>query len=338
MAGRPHGEDARMNLYPHNVVLVTGGTGTFGYAVVERLLKTEVGEIRVFSRDEKKQEDMRLALKDPRVKYIIGDVRDYQSVYEAMTGNLTVDFVFHAAALKQVPSCEFHPLEAFKTNVLGAENVMRAAIAAGVQKCVLLSTDKAVYPANAMGMSKAMMEKIMVARSRNAGNTVLCATRYGNVVGSRGSVVPLFVEQLRKGESLTITDPGMTRFLMTAEESVDLVFYAFEHGRPGDIFVQKAPACRVIALADSLLELFDQDISGVKIIGVRPGEKAHELLVSPEEMGRAEDLGTHYRIPADAGGIVPLREGYSSATTAQLSGDDLDRFLRRVSCVREALV
>ncbi|MDE2096986.1 MAG: SDR family NAD(P)-dependent oxidoreductase [Patescibacteria group bacterium] len=323
-----------MFLSAHTVVLITGGTGTFGHAVVERLLKTEVGEIRVFSRDEKKQEDMRQTLKDPRIKYYIGDVRDYQSVWEAMT---EVSYVFHAAALKQVPSCEFHPLEAFKTNVLGAENVMRAAIAAGIRRCVLLSTDKAVYPANAMGMSKAMMEKIMVARSRNAGNTVLCATRYGNVVGSRGSVVPLFVEQLRKGESLTITDPGMTRFLMTAEESVDLVFYAFEHGRPGDIFVQKAPACRVIALADSLLELFDQDISGVKIIGVRPGEKAHELLVSPEEMGRAEDLGAYYRISVDTGGVVPPPYGYSSDLTTQLDRKDLTRFLRRVPCVREAL-
>ncbi|HEV2178319.1 MAG TPA: SDR family NAD(P)-dependent oxidoreductase [Stellaceae bacterium] len=326
-----------MQLNAHNVVLVTGGTGTFGHAVVERLLKTEVGEIRVFSRDEKKQEDMRLALKDPRVKYIIGDVRDYQSVYEAMeVGIFGVDYVFHAAALKQVPSCEFHPLEAFKTNVLGAENVMRAAIEKDVRKCVLLSTDKAVYPANAMGMSKAMMEKIMVARSRKAGNTVLCATRYGNVVGSRGSVVPLFVEQLRKGEPLTVTEGLMTRFVMTAEESVDLVLYAFEHGRPGDIFVKKAPACDVDDLVTALAGIFQCDPI-VHTIGTRPGEKSCEFLVSPEEMGRAEDLGRYYRIPADAGGIVPLKEGYSSDMTRAMGEMELIHLLKQIPCVKEAL-
>lgn len=303
-------------------VLVTGGTGTFGYAVVKRLLAmTDVREIRVFSRDEKKQEDMRLELSakgDTRVKYVIGDVRDYQAVAEAMVG---ADYVFHAAALKQVPSCESYPLETFKTNVLGAENVMRAAVATAVRRCVLLSTDKAVYPANAMGLSKAMMEKLMVARSKASRYTVFCATRYGNVMGSRGSVIPLFVEQLRRGEPLTVTDPRMTRFLMSAEDSVDLVLHAFEHGQPGDIFVQKAPACSVERLVWAL------GGKKVRLVGSRPGEKAYELLVSPEEMSRIVDLGKYYRIPRDTGGTVIRCEGYTSDNTEQLGGEELRQLL-----------
>ena len=284
-------------MFDDKVLMITGGTGSFGHTVLKRFLSTDVREIRVFSRDEKKQEDMRIALADDKVKFYIGDVRDYDSIAQAMIG---VDYVFHAAALKQVPSCEFYPMEAVKTNVLGTENVLNAAIAAGVQRVVVLSTDKAVYPINAMGISKAMAEKLVVAKSRinvKAG-PVICATRYGNVMASRGSVIPLFVSQLKAGEPLTVTDPNMTRFLMSLEDSVDLVLYAFEHAQQGDIFVQKAAASTVADLAVALKELVGGD-SPVKVIGTRHGEKLYESLISREEMAKAEDMGRYFRIPAD---------------------------------------
>ena len=284
-------------MFENKILLITGGTGSFGNTVLKRFLSTAVREIRIFSRDEKKQEEMRIALNNDKLKFFIGDVRDYDSLYQAMKG---VDYVFHAAALKQVPSCEFYPLEALRTNVLGAENVMAAAIANNVQRVVVLSTDKAVYPINAMGLSKALMEKFMVAKARmqNEGETVLCATRYGNVMASRGSVIPLFITQLKEGKPLTITDPNMTRFLMSLEDSVDLVLHAYEHGAQGDIFIQKAPASTVGDLAQALKELFDRD-NPIQIIGTRHGEKLYESLVSREEMARAEDMLRYYRIPAD---------------------------------------
>ncbi len=277
--------------------MITGGTGSFGNVVLSRFLDTGVREIRIFSRDEKKQEDMRIALNNSKLKFYIGDVRNYESIHEAMHG---VDFVFHAAALKQVPSCEFYPMEAVRTNVLGAENVMNAAVACDVKRMVVLSTDKAVYPVNAMGISKAMMEKLMVAkaRMRGEGETVLSATRYGNVMASRGSVIPLFVQQICEGRPLTVTDPNMTRFLMSLADSVDLVLHAFEHGKQGDIFVQKSPASTVGDLAQALLELFGTS-NPVRIIGTRHGEKLYESLLSREEMARAGDMGRYYRIPAD---------------------------------------
>jgi UDP-N-acetylglucosamine 4,6-dehydratase len=281
----------------NKILMITGGTGSFGNVVLKRFLSTTVREIRIFSRDEKKQEEMRIALNNKKLKFFIGDVRDYDSLHQAMKG---VDYVFHAAALKQVPSCEFYPLEAVRTNVLGAENVMMAAIANNVKRVVMLSTDKAVYPINAMGLSKALMEKFMIAKARirNEGETVLCATRYGNVMASRGSVIPLFVSQLKEGKPLTITDPNMTRFLMSLEDSVDLVLHAYEHGAQGDIFIQKAPAATIADLAQALKELFDRD-SPIQIIGTRHGEKLYESLVSREEMARADDMLRYYRIPAD---------------------------------------
>jgi len=284
-------------MFNGSVLMITGGTGSFGKAVLERFLSTDVSEIRIFSRDEKKQEEMRIALNNDKLKFYIGDVRNYDSIHQAMKG---VDSVFHAAGLKQVPSCEFYPMEAVRTNVIGAENVMSAAIANGVRRMVVLSTDKAVYPINAMGLSKAMMEKLMVARARmqNEGETVFCATRYGNVIGSRGSVIPLFISQLKEGRPLTVTDPNMTRFVMSLEESVDLVVHAYEHGKQGDIFVQKAPASSVADLAQALRELFGAD-NPIQVIGTRHGEKLYETLVSREEMARAEDIGRYYRIPAD---------------------------------------
>jgi UDP-N-acetylglucosamine 4,6-dehydratase len=284
-------------MFAGKILMITGGTGSFGNAVLGRFLNTDVREIRIFSRDEKKQEDMRIALNNSKLKFYIGDVRNHESVHEAMQG---VDYVFHAAALKQVPSCEFYPMEAVRTNVLGAENVMNAAVARGVQRVIVLSTDKAVYPVNAMGISKAMMEKLMVAkaRMRREGETVLCATRYGNVMASRGSVIPLFVRQIREGNPLTVTDPTMTRFLMSLEDSVDLVLHAFEHGRQGDIFVQKAPASTVGDLAQALRELFASDVP-VRIIGTRHGEKLYESLLSREEMARATDMGRYFCVPAD---------------------------------------
>lgn len=284
-------------MFKGRVLLITGGTGTFGSAVLNRLFESNLSEVRVFSRDEKKQDDMRRTLKSDKVKFFIGDVRDYQSIAAAMHG---VDYVFHAAALKQVPSCEFFPMEAVKTNIIGTDNVLNAAIAFGVRKVICLSTDKAVYPINAMGVSKAMMERVMVARSRTVDpvKTTICGTRYGNVMASRGSVIPLFVEQIKKGQPLTVTDPKMTRFLMTIDEAVDLVLYAFEHAKQGDVFVQKAPACTIGDLAQALKELFNAD-NPVRIIGTRHGEKLYETLLTREEMAHAEDLGRYYRIPAD---------------------------------------
>lgn len=284
-------------MFNGKILLITGGTGSFGNTVLKRFLNTNVQEIRIFSRDEKKQEDMRIALSNDKIKFYIGDVREYRSTAEAMLG---VDYVFHAAALKQVPSCEFYPMEAVRTNILGTENVLNGAIASGVKRVVVLSTDKAVYPINAMGISKAMTEKLMVAKSRMipATGPVVCATRYGNVMASRGSVIPLFIEQLRAGDTLTVTDPQMTRFLMSLEDSVDLVLHAFDNGKQGDIFVQKAPASTVGDLAQALKELLGKD-NPIKIIGTRHGEKLYETLVSREEMAKAEDAGRYYRIPAD---------------------------------------
>jgi UDP-glucose 4-epimerase len=334
-------------MFKDKTLLITGGTGSFGNAVLQRFLHSDISEIRIFSRDEKKQEDMRIALNSDKLKFYIGDVRNYDSIHDALRG---IDYVFHAAALKQVPSCEFYPMEAVRTNVLGAENVMRAAIANEVKRCVVLSTDKAVYPINAMGISKAMMEKLMVAKSRlcDPGKTVLSATRYGNVMASRGSVIPLFLDQLQSGKPLTITDPSMTRFLMTLEESVDLVLYAFEHARPGDIFVQKAPASTVGDLAQAMKELLGLE-NEVKIIGTRHGEKLYESLLSREEMARAEDLGGYYRVPADSRDLnyakyfvegetdVSALDDYTSHNTERLDVEGVKETLMRLDIIREAV-
>jgi UDP-N-acetylglucosamine 4,6-dehydratase/5-epimerase len=284
-------------MFGSKTLMITGGTGSFGNTVLDRFLKTDVHQIVIFSRDEKKQEDMRIALRDPKVRFVIGDVRDHDSVSRAMRD---VDFVFHAAALKQVPSCEFFPMEAVRTNVIGTENVLNAAVANGVRRVVLLSTDKAVYPINAMGISKAMAEKVLVAKARSApeGWPVMCATRYGNVMASRGSVIPLFIDMIKAGQPLTVTDPKMTRFLMSLEDSVDLVLHAFAHGEQGDIFVQKAPAATIEDLAKALMRLFGREVP-TRIIGTRHGEKLYETLVSREEMAKVNDLGRYYRIPAD---------------------------------------
>lgn len=334
-------------MFSGKTLMITGGTGSFGNAVLTRFLDTAVKEIRIFSRDEKKQEDMRIALANDKVKFYIGDVRDSDSLAQAMTG---VDYVFHAAALKQVPSCEFYPMEAVRTNVQGTENVLNAAIARGVSRVVVLSTDKAVYPINAMGISKAMAEKLMVAKSRTipAGGTVVCATRYGNVMASRGSVIPLFVDQLRAGEPLTLTDPSMTRFLMSLEDSVDLVLHAFEHAQQGDIFIQKAPASTVRDLAQALKELLGRD-NPVKIIGTRHGEKLYESLVSREEMAKAEDMGRYYRIPADNRDLnykkyfvegeqrISELDDYTSHNTERLDVDGVKNVLRPLDYIREVL-
>ena len=284
-------------MFKDKVLLITGGTGSFGNAVLNRFLETDIKEIRIFSRDEKKQEDMRIKYKNDKIKFYIGDVRDYRSIDDAMDG---VDFIFHAAALKQVPSCEFYPVQAVKTNILGTENVLEAAINHNVKKVIVLSTDKAAYPINAMGMSKALMEKVAVAKGRDLkeGQTVICRTRYGNVMASRGSVIPLFCEQIKEGKPLTITNPDMTRFMMTLEDAVDLVIYAFEHGEQGDLFVQKAPAATIDTLARAIKELKHSDVS-INCIGTRHGEKLYEVLVTKEEMVNAIDMGDYYRIPAD---------------------------------------
>ena len=282
--------------FDDRTLLITGGTGSFGNAVLRRFLHSGLAEIRILSRDEKKQDDMRRKYNNPKLKFYIGDVRDYQSVMNAVRG---VDFIYHAAALKQVPSCEFHPLEAVKTNVLGTENVLEAAINCGVKRVVCLSTDKAVYPINAMGISKAMMEKVVVAKSRSSSQTVICATRYGNVMASRGSVIPLFIQQVRAGQPITLTDPSMTRFMMTLDDAVDLVLYAFEHASPGDIFVQKAPAATIDTLARALTGLLGAPAHPINIIGTRHGEKLFEGLLSREEMVAAQDLGGYYRVPPD---------------------------------------
>jgi len=283
-------------MFKNKILLITGGTGSFGKAVLNKFIKNKTfKEIRIFSRDEKKQDDLRKQLNNSKVKFYIGDVRDQRSVDNVVNG---VDYIFHAAALKQVPSCEFFPIEAVKTNVLGTENVLEAAIRFNVERVVVLSTDKAVYPINAMGITKALMEKVMVAKSRNAMNTVLCGTRYGNVMASRGSVIPLFVDQIKEGENLTITDPNMTRFMMTLDDAVDLVLFAFKHGNQGDIFVQKSPASTIEDLAKALIELYNAN-SDITIIGTRHGEKLYESLVNREEMVKAEDMKDYYRIPAD---------------------------------------
>jgi UDP-N-acetylglucosamine 4,6-dehydratase len=327
--------------------LITGGTGTFGHAVVQRFLATTSGEIRIFSRDEKKQDDMRKQYADPRLRFYLGDVRNPDSLRDAMVG---VDYVFHAAALKQVPSCEFFPLEALRTNALGAENVMNAALANGVEKVVVLSTDKAVYPINAMGISKAMMEKLMVAKSRAAAarDKVFCGTRYGNIMGSRGSVIPLFIDQMMAGRPLTVTDPHMTRFMMDIAGAVDLVLYAFQHGESGDILVQKAPAATIGTLVDAVREVFACD-APVEIIGTRHGEKLYETLLTREEMGRAEDLGGYYRVPADTRDLnygryfsegspeVSSHDDYNSHNTHRLNTSELAAMLRRLDFVQEAL-
>lgn len=283
-------------MFHNKTLLITGGTGSFGNAVVRRFLDSDLREIRIFSRDEKKQDDMRKKYSNAKLKFYIGDVRDYQSVLNAVRG---VDFVYHAAALKQVPSCEFHPLEAVKTNIVGTENILEAAITCAVKRVIILSTDKAVYPINAMGISKAMMEKVAVAKSRNSNGTVINITRYGNVMCSRGSVIPLFSSQILAGRAITITDPTMTRFMMTLDDAVDLVLFAFKHGKPGEIFVQKAPAATIETLAQALIGLLNKPNQEMSIIGMRHGEKLYEALLSREEMVTAEDLGSYYRLPPD---------------------------------------
>lgn len=326
-------------MFHNRVLLITGGTGSFGRAVLKRFLNSDLREIRIFSRDEKKQDDLRKQYPDPKLKFYIGDVREPRSVEAAMRG---VDYCFHAAALKQVPSCEFYPMEAVRTNVLGTENVLEAAIAAQVKRVVCLSTDKAVYPVNAMGMSKAMMEKVMVALSRNLQGTVVCGTRYGNVMASRGSVIPLFVEQVLSGKPITVTDPAMTRFMMSLDESVELVMYAFEHGENGDIFVQKAPAATVAVLARALLEIMRRPDHPVVEIGTRHGEKLYETLLSREEMSRAEDRGDYYRVCPDARDLnyskyveqgerrISVGHDYNSENTRQLDVPAMKEALLRL--------
>jgi UDP-N-acetylglucosamine 4,6-dehydratase/5-epimerase len=332
-------------------LLITGGTGSFGNAVLKRALHTDIAEIRIFSRDEKKQDDLRKRYDDPKLRFYIGDVRDRGSLQQAMRG---VDYVFHAAALKQVPSCEFHPMQAVLTNVLGTENVLSAAIDAGVQRVVCLSTDKAVYPINAMGISKAMMEKVMVATSRNLEGTptVICGTRYGNVMASRGSVIPLFVDQILASQPITITDPAMTRFMMTLDDAVDLVLYAFEHGQNGDIFVQKAPAATVETLAKALSELLERPNHPIRVIGSRHGEKLYEALLSKEEMAHAEDRGDYYRVPPDGRDLNYSKyvdqgearltralhaEEYHSHNTQRLDVEGMKRLLLKLDFLQRVL-
>jgi UDP-N-acetylglucosamine 4,6-dehydratase len=326
-------------------LLITGGTGSFGNAVLRRFLDTEISEIRIFSRDEKKQDDMRQFYKNPKIKYFIGDVRNRQSIDNVMQN---VDYVFHAAALKQVPSCEFFPTEAVRTNVLGCENVLDSAFQHNVKKAIVLSTDKAVYPINAMGMSKALSEKVMVAKSRSLNGTgiVFCGTRYGNVMASRGSVIPLFVSQIKTGQSITITDPNMTRFMMTLEDAVELVLFAFNHGRNGDIFVQKSPAATIADLAQALKELYASNAE-IKIIGTRHGEKLFETLVNREEMAKAIDEGNYFRIPADTRDLnynkffiegesrVALAEEYTSHNTQRLNMEEIKKLLLKLHSIRE---
>lgn len=334
-------------MFADKTLLITGGTGSFGNAVLKRFLDTDIGEIRIFSRDEKKQSDMRNALKNDKLKFHIGDVRNYESVRDAM---YRVDYVFNAAALKQVPSCEFFPLEAVKTNVLGTDNVLNAAIAAGVRKVVCLSTDKAAYPINAMGISKAMMEKVVVAKSRTVEpeRTTISCTRYGNVMASRGSVIPLFVEQILAGQPLTITDPHMTRFLMSLDEAVDLVLFAFENAGQGDLFVQKSPASTIEVLAQALKELFNAD-NEVRIIGIRHGEKVYETLLTKEEKVKSDDLGGYFRVPADTRDLnydkyfiegdteIFTAEEYTSHNTERLDVGQVKEKLLTLSFIREQL-
>ena len=328
-------------------ILITGGTGSFGSTLCKYLIKKNVKEIRIFSRDEKKQDDMRKEIRDKRVKFLLGDIRDFESVMDSCRG---IDFLFHAAALKQVPSCEFYPLEAIKSNILGTENVLKAAIDNGVKKVVCLSTDKAVYPINAMGLTKALMEKLMTAKSKlvNPNNSLFCATRYGNVMASRGSVIPLFIRQAKLGKALTVTDPNMTRFLMSLDDSIDLVLYAFSSANQGDIFIQKAPASTVGDLAQAIIDIFNSK-SEIKIIGTRHGEKLYESLLSKEEMVRAEDLDSYFRIPADNRDLnydkfftegepnVSEYESYTSHNTNRLSLDELKRKLLNLTFIKKQL-
>ena len=337
-----------MSIFKDKTLLITGGTGSFGNAVLKRFLDSDVREIRIFSRDEKKQDDMRHQLQNPKVKFYIGDVRDRLSVDGAMGG---VDYIFHAAALKQVPSCEFFPMQAVQTNVCGTENVLDSAIAHGVKNVVVLSTDKACYPINAMGISKAMMEKVAVAKARQLGKTpatTICCTRYGNVMASRGSVIPLWIDQIRAGSALTITDPNMTRFMMTLDDAVDLVLYAFQHGNGGDLFVQKAPAATLTVLAEALKQLLKSDVP-VRVIGTRHGEKLCETLVSREEMAKAEDLGDYFRVPCDTRDLnydkffvkgqekVSAIEDYHSHNTERLDVEGMKKLLLKLDLVREAV-
>jgi UDP-glucose 4-epimerase len=334
-------------VFREQVLLITGGTGTFGNAVLRRFLETDIREIRIFSRDEKKQHDMRVSLQSPKVKFYLGDVRQYDSIIPAMKG---ADYVFHAAALKQVPSCEFFPLEAVRTNTLGAENVMNAALECGVRRLIVLSTDKAVYPINAMGLSKALMEKLMVAKARLHADdgTVFCGTRYGNVMASRGSVIPLFISQILAKQPVTVTDPNMTRFMMSIDDAVDLVLYAFQNGSPGDIFVQKAPAASIATLAAALQSIFGAT-NEIRIMGTRHGEKLYETLLNREEMAKALDLGAYYRVPPDGRDLnysqyfsegepcVSVAEEYNSHNTEQLDLGGMIETLVKLDCVREAL-
>lgn len=335
-------------MFKNKTLLITGGSGSFGNAVLERFLDTDIGEIRVFSRDELKQDEMRHKYRNDKIKYYIGDVRDYNSVLSAMHG---ADFVFAAAALKQVPSCEFYPMQAVQTNIIGMENTLNAAVASNVKKVICLSTDKAVYPVNAMGMSKALMEKVMIAKSYTQlakDKTVMCGTRYGNVMASRGSVIPLFIDQIKTGKPLTITDPDMTRFMMSLTDSVELVLFAFKHGDQGDIFVQKAPATTILELAETLRDIFDGS-NELKIIGTRHGEKKHETLLNREELARAEDMDGFYRVFADARGLnynmyfvdgetkTNQEDDYTSANTKRLSRTELKDMLLKLNYVQERL-
>lgn len=325
-------------MFKDKVLLITGGTGSFGNAVLRRFLKTDIGEIRIFSRDEKKQDDMRKIYNNPKLKFYIGDVRDYNSVMDVMRG---VDFVFHAAALKQVPSCEFYPVQAVYTNVLGTENVLNAAIASKVKKVVCLSTDKAAYPINAMGMSKALMEKVIVAKGRNLKDdeTTICLTRYGNVMASRGSVIPLFIDQVRNGKPITITDPSMTRFMMSLDQAVDLVLFAFKNGKNGDLFIQKSPAATIGVLAHAMKDILGKPEHEVKIIGTRHGEKLYEVLMTKEEKVRAIDMGEYFRVPADGRDlnyskyfedgqeVITQADEYNSHNTYRLNEEELKKMI-----------
>ncbi|MFK4785468.1 polysaccharide biosynthesis protein [Fusobacterium sp. MFO224] len=337
-------------MFKGKILLITGGTGSFGNAVLRRVLKTEVEEIRIFSRDEKKQDDMRKKYNNPKLKFYIGDVRDYNSIQDAMRG---VDFVFHAAALKQVPSCEFYPIQAVKTNILGTENVLNAAINAKVKRVVCLSTDKAAYPINAMGMSKALMEKVIVAKGRNLneehGDTTICLTRYGNVMASRGSVIPLFIDQIRNGKPITITDPNMTRFMMSLDEAVDLVLFAFKNGNNGDLFIQKSPAATIEVLANSVKDLLNRPEHVVKVIGTRHGEKLYEVLMTREERVRSIDMGNYFKIPADGRDlnyskffedgqeVITEAEEYDSHNTHRLTEEELKKMIYDLYEVQDEL-